>query len=181
MIDGVMKVFVESWRRTMVLIALVLPCALSSCGSAEFSGVFRRSDEDRLLALVNRERSRRGLEKLRADKGLRSMADEHAGVLVKRVDPTRGRPSFQAAHQGFNNRAKQAREQGYLVLSEVIMIGYAGDFQAVPERTLKGWLGSSEHRSAILHEDRRLMGIASRVLPDQRYFVVGLLSNGRFR
>jgi uncharacterized protein YkwD len=52
---------------------------------------------------------------------------------------------------------------------------------AVAERTIKGWLNSTNHRRAILHPDRRVMGVETRLPADGRYFVVGILSNGRGR
>ena len=61
------------------------------------------------------------------------------------------------------------------------MIGYAGDFSAAAARTIKGWLNSPSHRGAILHPDRRVMGAETNLPVDGRYFVVGLLSNGRRR
>lgn len=167
------------------LVVLVLPLVLASCGTGnlpvEADPLASRSVDERVLALVNRERSRRGLEKVRLDPGLQQMAARHALALARRVDPSKKRPSHATAHQGFDARARQARTDGYLVLSEVVMVGYGGDLGAVPERTVQGWLGSTEHRNALLQRDRRLMGIASRIVQDGRYFVVGLLSNGQIR
>ena len=161
---------------------------LSSCGGFSGSLMTRSANRQRnqtteegIFMLVNRERSRRGLQEVRFDAGLQELAARHARVLASSIDPTRGKPSHREAHQGFDARSRRARALGYLVLAEVVMIGYAGDLNAVPERSLRGWLGSPGHRSAILHKDRRLMGVASRILPDGRYFVVGLLSNRRIR
>lgn len=134
-----------------------------------------------VLRQVNRERSRRGLQTVRPDPTLSWVAGEHASGLVRSVDPTRGRPSHSAAHAGFRQRSKKAEAQGYRVVSEVVMIGYAGDLSAVAARTIRGWLQSSSHRGAILHPDRRVMGVETRLPADGRYFVVGILSNGRGR
>jgi len=135
----------------------------------------------RVLKLVNGERAKRGLAPVRSDDGLRLMAEDHAIDLAATVDPTRGKPSRQTAHRGFDRRAREATRKGYLVLAEVVMIGYAGDLNAVARRTVRGWLGSWSHRTAILDGDRRIMGISTRIMADGRYFVVGLLSNGRSR
>jgi len=107
------------------------------------------------------------------------MANDHAGQLARSVDPTTGKPSQRIAHQGFKERAALARSLGYLVLSEVVMVGYSGDLGEVAGRSVRGWLASANHRPAILHPDRRLIGVATRILTDGRYFTVGLLSNAR--
>lgn len=140
-----------------------------------------RATSRKVIRFVNQERARRNLPVLATDRRLAELAEAHVGFLVRSVDPTRGKPSARTAHHGFKPRAARAESAGYRILSEVVMIGYAGDLQAVAERTLQGWLTSPSHREAILHPDRRVIGVTTRVLPDHRYFVVGLLSDGRGR
>lgn len=134
-----------------------------------------------VLKGVNQERARRGLRPVASDGSLRMLASQHASFLVHNVDPTRGKPRSSTAHAGFKLRSRNAAKQGYQVVSEVVMIGYAGDLSAVAERTIKGWLNSTNHRRAILHPDRRVMGVETRLPADGRYFVVGILSNWRGR
>lgn len=167
---------------------LVFPLALLvSCGPWTPTASLTTSSDRRVdqatsrqvIQRLNRERGDRGLGPLVFDAGLTRMADEHARRLARSVDPTTGKPSQRVAHQGFKERAALARSLGYLVLSEVVMVGYAGNLQAVAERSVRGWLSSASHRPAILHPDRRLIGVATRILADGRYFTVGLLSNAR--
>ncbi len=160
------------------LLFLVIAFLLSSC-----AGVSVRATEittsAKVMRFVNQERAKRGLGRVVPDEGLRTLAQGHSGFLVGNVYPQQGKPTRSAAHGGFQDRAKKAREAKYVVLSEVVMIGYRGNLSAVAERTIQGWLNSPGHRRAILNKDRHIMGIETRLPGDGRYFVVGLLSNGK--
>lgn len=162
------------------LLFLAVAIFLSSCGGTSIRTT-ENATSARVMNLVNQERAKMGLGRVVLEGGLRQMAAGHAGFLERNVSPLSGRPSKSMAHYGFQERAKMARERNYLVLSEVVMIGYAGDLSAVAERTIQGWLSSPSHRKAILNPDRRIMGIETRLPADGRYFVVGLLSNGKFK
>ena len=160
--------------------ALVVGMGLVSCAGPQVS-VEEEVMSAEVLRAVNHERVKRGLGRVAADRRLQQLASPHGGFLVRHVYPNRGRPSREVAHAHFKKRSAQARRQNYRVLSEVVMVGYAGDLSAVPERTIKGWLTSPSHRRAILNKDRKVMGVETRLPGDGRYFVVGLLSNGRGR
>jgi len=157
--------------------ALLVVLLFPSCGLSVRQTEVATSD--RVLTLVNLERAKRGLPKVVPEPGLREIAGEHGDFLAANVFPQRKKPTRGAAHAGFQERAKRAREERYYVLSEVVMVGYAGDLNAVAERTIAGWLRSPDHREAILNKDRGIMGIETRLPADGRYFVVGLLSNGK--
>lgn len=164
------------------LLLLLAAFVLSSCSSISYSN---RGAENaasvEVLRAVNRERAQRGLVQLRPDAGLKALAGTHTSYLRSTVDPRRGKPTNAMAHANFGSRAKKGEAAGYRVVSEVVMIGYAGDLSAVAQRTVKGWLSSPGHRAAILNPDRRVMGVETSLPADQRYFVVGILSNGRGR
>ncbi len=135
----------------------------------------------RVLQAVNQERVKRGLGTVVPDAGLRRLAIGHGNFLMRNVHPSKRKPTREMAHANFKQRASQATKEKYQVLSEVVMVGYAGDLSAVPQRTITGWLNSPAHRKAILNKDRKIMGVETRLPADGRYFVVGLLSNGRGR
>lgn len=146
---------------------------LVSCGGVSSNRSAENFTSQQVLRGVNQERAKRGLQPLVPDGQLGLLAGQHASYLARNVDPTRGRPRPSAAHAGFKQRSRRAEKQGYRVVSEVVMIGYAGDLSAVAGRTIKGWLSSASHRAAILHPDRRVMGVETRLPADGRYFVVG--------
>ena len=150
----------------------------SSCG-APSSQSRENAMSSRVLQAVNRERVQRGLGTVKADAGLRRLAAGHGEYLVRNVHPAKRKPTKEMAHANFQERAAQATKEKYQVLSEVVMVGYAGDLSAVAERTILGWLNSPSHRRAILNGDRKIMGVVTRLPADGRYFVVGLLSNER--
>jgi len=112
---------------------------------------------------------------------LRMLASQQTSFLVHNFDPTRGKQRASKALAGFKLRSRNAAKHGYQIVSEVVMIDYAGDFSALAERTNKGWLNSTNYRIAILHPDRRVMGVETRLPADGRCFVVGILLNGRGR
>jgi uncharacterized protein YkwD len=175
---AVSLLFLSYTNRFLLFLPLLF---LVSCGglTTKSDRRYDQATSDKVIRRVNQERADRGLPLLTRNPGLAQMASQHAARLAGSVDPTIRKPTRAMAHQGFKDRAARARSEGYLVLSEVVMVGYAGNLAAVADRSVKGWLSSSLHRAAILHPDRRLIGVASRILEDGRYFTVGLLSNGR--
>ncbi len=163
---------------TQGALALVGALIFSSCGNSSNRDT-ENATSVRVLQAVNQERAERGLGRVVADTGLQKIAVGHGGYLARNVYPSKRKPTGAVAHANFQGRARRARKEKYQVLSEVVMIGYAGDLSAVPQRTIKGWLNSPDHREAILNKDRKVMGIETRLPEDGRYFVVGLLSNGQ--
>ena len=151
----------------------------SSCGQS--SGASENATSVRVLEAVNRERVSRGLGEVRFDGGLKKIAGEHASFLAKNVYPQNKKPTREMAHANFKERGVKAKRKKYHSLSEVVMIGYAGDLDAVAERTITGWMNSPGHRKSILDPSRRVMGVETRLPSDQRYFVVGLLSDGQVK
>ena len=163
---------------TQGALALSALTFFTSCGQSS-SRAAENAASAGVLQAVNRERVSRGLSKVTFDQGLKTLAADHSSFLVRNVYPQNQKPTREVAHANFKSRAERAEKKKYQVLSEVVMIGYAGDLSAVPERTLQGWLNSPNHRRAILNPRRRVMGIETRLPSDQRYFVVGLLSDGQ--
>ena len=164
-----------------LLLVIVASGLFASCGGAPLNREAEGTASQQVLKGVNQERVKRGLAPVASDGQLSSLAGQHASFLERNVDPTRGKPRASSAHAGFKQRSRNAEKLGYQVVSEVVMIGYAGDLSAVATRTIKGWLNSKSHRGAILNPDRRVMGVETRLPADGRYYVVGILSNGRGR
>lgn len=160
------------------ILVVIMAFQLISCGGAS-PRAGEKTTSAQILRAVNSERGKRGLRPLVGDEGLRRIAESHAEFLLREVHPAKRRPTREIAHAQFEKRSQRAIKEGYQVLSEVVMIGYAGDLSAVPQRTIRGWLNSPAHRRAILQGDRKVMGIETRLPADGRYFVVGLLSNGK--
>ncbi|MDQ3740050.1 MAG: CAP domain-containing protein [Actinomycetota bacterium] len=145
-------------RRVLGLLPLALVLALpaapaqagpTACAAADSSPVDASVAqlEHTVLCLVNRERTSRGLSRLRANDRLERAARGHSRNMVAR--------NF-FAHDSLGgasvlDRVKRRgyRSSGRLMVGENIAWG-SGSY-ATPAEIVDGWMNSSGHRANILH------------------------------
>jgi uncharacterized protein YkwD len=108
------------------------------------------------LCLLNRERSIRGLRKLRADGKLRSAATGHAGDMVAKhyFDHTsKSGASFVARIK----RTGWTRSRRSWTVGE--NIGYGSGSLATPREMVRSWMHSAGHRQNILARQFKMIGV----------------------
>jgi uncharacterized protein YkwD len=108
------------------------------------------------LCLVNRERSRRGLPRLRDHAALGRAGRRYAGLMVRRQ-------FFSHVSPTGSTMADRDRAVGYATDDRAWSIGEAlawgvGE-RATPAATVDGWLASRPHRRLLLDADFRDLGI----------------------
>lgn len=104
--------------------------------------------EDKVIALVNLERARRGLRTLLIDERLRRAARRHSADMARRG---------YFAHQGLRGQSPFDRmlAEGFEdPAGENIASG-----QETPASVMRAWMQSIPHRRNILHEDFRTIGV----------------------
>lgn len=111
------------------------------------------SDEVRILSLINRERSRKGLSDLEWSDDLANLARSYSQTMAREQ-------SF--AHIDSNggdvvDRARRLRIRGWSKIGEnLFMCSPDGDFTAL---SVRGWMRSQTHRDNILDPEWRATGI----------------------
>ena len=124
----------------------------SSAGQASYAELGRTT-----LCLVNRERRRRGLVALRANKRLALAARRHARDMV--------RHTYFAHHSRsgaeFSSRIARA---GYLRGAGSWWVGenlaWGGGLRSTPRRIVRSWMKSPSHRANVLDGRFRDLGVA---------------------
>lgn len=149
-------------RRVLGLLPLALVLALPAtpahaCANADSSptAVSAETLEHTVLCLVNRQRTSRGLSRLRSNDRLERAARAHSRAMVQQ--------SF-FAHDSLGgasvlDRVKRRgyRSTGGMMVGENIAWG-SGSY-ATPAEILDGWMNSSGHRANILHRSFREIGV----------------------
>jgi uncharacterized protein YkwD len=152
--------------RTAVTSLLALTAAVAA-PSAAHAGSCSGADRDpsqlghtatvrTTLCLLNKERSARGLRKLRADSKLRRAAAGHAGDMVAQHYFDHNSKSGAT----FVTRIKRTgwtRSRRSWTVGE--NIGYGSGSLATPRQMVKGWMNSSGHRANILARQFKMIGI----------------------
>jgi uncharacterized protein YkwD len=115
------------------------------------SDAWLRVAEDRLVAIVNDERRKRGLVPLRQDDRLRRSARAHSDDMA-----TRG--YFSHNSPDGNTPSERIREAGYPApAGENIAQG-----QDHPTQVMMAWMNSPPHRANIMHPAVRAIGVGVR-------------------
>lgn len=110
-----------------------------------------------VLCLLNAERAKRGLRKLRSSRSLETAARRHSTDMVERN-------YFDHQRRGGPDLVKRVRRTGYLkgarswAVGENIAWG-TGDL-ATPQALVRAWMESQGHRENILDPDFREVGVA---------------------
>jgi uncharacterized protein YkwD len=155
--------FAWSHARAAALAALLASAILVSISAAP---AFARAGKERLdrverrvIRLVNTERVRHGLRRLRADRRLLRAADFHSW------DMARGRFFAHVSRNGTSASARVLRYRRAGCTGEAI-----ASIAPTPERgqarvTVRDWLASPPHRALLLDSRFGRIGIARRTAP----------------
>lgn len=98
-----------------------------------------------IVCLVNRERERRGRDEVGNDGDLKSVAQAHTKVMVRR-------DCFDHACPGEKSLERRIKNSGYAgnrPFSFEELVGY----ERTPSQMVNAWLNSASHRAVILDED----------------------------
>ena len=155
-------------RRLLGLLPLALTLAIAlpaspaaagapACAAANSSPTEVTVDqlEHTILCLVNRERSSRGLSRLKANRRLDRAARAHSRHMVTRNFFSHDSPSGASVLDRVKNRGY--RSNGGLMVGENIAWG-SGSY-ATPAEIMDGWMHSAGHKANILHRDFREIGV----------------------
>jgi uncharacterized protein YkwD len=140
--------------------AVAAPSAASagSCSGADSdpAAIGQAATARVTLCLLNKERSARGLRKLRSDSKLRRAADGHAGDMVAQRyfdhDSKSGATFVTRIKRTGWTRARRSWTVGE-------NIGYGSGSLATARQMVKGWMHSSGHRANILARQFKMIGI----------------------
>lgn len=137
-----------------VLVLLLLP--------ATAPALTPTSTEKQVINLINKERTKRGLAKVKFKSSLTSAARSHSTEMAKRKKLT---------HYSANgwSVAKRLRKKGYTssgcsywCVAENIARAKKGTLAATPTAIVAKWMGSSAHRKNILKSTFRDVGVGIR-------------------
>ncbi len=118
--------------------------------------------EARLLALINQERTQRGLPQVEPQEQLKAAATEHTiemacNAYFDHVGINGDSPFDRIENQGY----------AYSVAGEDLYVG-SGRYNT-PEQAVQSWLESQGHREVLLYPDFTQVGISYRYNPNTDY------------
>jgi uncharacterized protein YkwD len=155
-----------SLRALMLVVAalVALPAAPAAAGQgacprADVMPTTRTLDDARAatVCLINRERTKRGLRKLRTNRSLQASARSYARDMVRRSFFDHVSPSGET----FTERIRE--DTRYLAGARGWEIGenlaWGTGSKATPGQIVSGWMQSRGHRENILHRSFREMGL----------------------
>jgi uncharacterized protein YkwD len=108
------------------------------------------------LCLLNRERTARGLRKLRADAKLRRAAARHAGDMVARHYFDHDSKSGASLVARIKRTGWTKSRRSYTVGEN---LGYGSGSLSTPRSMVRSWMNSSGHRANILARRFKLIGV----------------------
>jgi uncharacterized protein YkwD len=131
--------------------------AVAACPSATASPATDLERTERTtLCLLNLERTRRGVGRLRGDGRLARAAARHSRDMV-------GRDFFSHVAPGGGTMVDRIRDAGYLAGARAYAMGenlaWGTGRLATPLRIVAGWMRSPGHRRNILDGDFRELGV----------------------
>jgi uncharacterized protein YkwD len=135
--------------------ALAAPSACQSTTAAPKKGNVN-TVRNAVLCLLNRERTKRGLPRLRSNNRLEVAATKHSRDMVERNffshdSPGGSTPGIRVRHTGYLKGAR-----GFSI-GENIAYGTGG--YATPESIVDSWMNSPGHKANILHRSFEEIGI----------------------
>jgi uncharacterized protein YkwD len=108
------------------------------------------------LCLLNRQRTRHGLRKLRANRPLRHVAQRYARTMVAKTFFDHVSPSGST----FVQRIERSRYlKGFRGYSLGENLAWGGGVLATPRRIVRAWMDSPGHRANILNGSYRDLGV----------------------
>ena len=142
-------------RAAVVTAAAAL--ALLALGAAPALAFGHRADESAMLQLINHARTSRGLHALGSYDALHEAALSHSADMIRRG--YFGHSSLGGA--GVNARARQSgyRVSGWSRWTVGEVIAWGCSTRGTPQAVFNAWMHSSSHRSIILGERWRDVGV----------------------
>ena len=129
------------------------PCANAHALPGE---VDRKALSKSTLCLVNKQRKRRGMRKLRNNKRLSRAAQVHAQDMVRRQFFSHDSPSGASV-------VDRIKRVGYLSSTRAWSVGeniaWGSGSQSTPKKIVRAWMNSPGHRKNILTRKFREIGI----------------------
>ena len=109
-----------------------------------------------VLCLLNAERTKRGLKRLKSNGRLAKAATKHSKDMVSRdffshTSPAGTTPAARVKHAGYLSNAR-----GWSVGEN---IAWGTGHYATPQETVESWMHSAGHKANILHRDYEEIGI----------------------
>ncbi len=146
-------------RRVLALLPLALVLAVPAapahaCGWANASpaNASPQQLEDAVFCLVNRERTSRGLNRLRVNGKLDRAARAHSHAMVDRRFFAHDSPNGASVRDRANRRGYPGSFIGE-------NIAWGSGSYATPASIVDGWMHSSGHRANILHRSYKEIGV----------------------
>ena len=138
----------------------------SSTASAEPTAANVRDVQRTVLCLVNRERTSRGLKRLRANTKLAKAATNHSRDMVRRsyfdhVSPNGGTVQDRIKHAGWFRGARS--------FSFAENIAWGGGELGSPKSIVQSWMHSAGHRRNILNGQYTQIGVGVAVGTPSEY------------
>jgi uncharacterized protein YkwD len=138
--------------------AAAAPAAPSACQSshltpsAENVGQVERT----VLCLVNAERTKRGLRRLRDNAKLGKAAAKHSRDMVRRSFFSHDSPGGTSPMARVKSAGYLAGARGYSVGEN---IAYGTGHYATPQSIVRNWMNSAGHKANILHRSYEEIGV----------------------
>ena len=138
----------------VVLLALPAGAAAASCKGADKAPTTKTLTRARSIALclVNRQRAKRGLPKLREDRRLAKAAARHSRDMVRRA-------YFEHLTPDGRDPGDRIDDTGYPATTWGENIAWGGGRYATPRRIVALWMDSPGHRANILRRGFRETGM----------------------
>ncbi|HKJ36560.1 MAG TPA: CAP domain-containing protein [Solirubrobacterales bacterium] len=148
---------------TAIVTAILLMSAGAGVAHAACKGAHatplelkKKRAEKAILCLINRQRAKRGLDKLKKDRKQRKAAKKHSRRMVKKR-------CFSHRCKGEPDLAKRIKRAGYLPCNCYWGVGenlaYGENYLGSPKRIVRAWMKSPAHRDNVLQRKFEHIGI----------------------
>lgn len=109
------------------------------------------------ICLINRERSKRGLSRLRTNRTLQASASSYARDMVRHEFFAHVSPTGETLTERIKDDTRYlARARGWEIGEN---LAWGTGVKATPAQIVSSWMNSPDHRANILHASYREMGL----------------------
>ena len=145
-----------------VLVLLLLP--------ATAPALTPTSTEKQVISLINKERTKRGLAKVRFKSSLTAVARSHSTEMAKRKKLTHYSANGNSVARRLRKKGYKSSGCSYWAVGENVAWGKKGSLYATPTAIVASWMGSSAHRKNILKSTFRDVGVGIRTSNDGKWY-----------
>jgi uncharacterized protein YkwD len=128
------------------------------------------STEKQVISLINKERTKRGLAKVRFKSSLTRAARSHSTEMAKRRRLTHYSANGWSFATRLRRKGYTSRGYRYWSVGENIARAKKGTLWATPTVIVAKWMGSSVHRKNILKRAFRDVGVGIRTSSDGKWY-----------